>query len=522
MARRVAGGISPEETENARVFSSRPSISIALFAAAAAGALFAMASPALAQDPWPAEGVDEAVNLTSVEGPPPNDFYVDLSGAVWNPLTRRLWVCRNGPLTASKLWALREDGAGSFEVDERAGLRAEWINFGDLESVTQADWAEETVYAMIEGEERIKEFDVSRFGDERLVNDWNTRPFLPRDGGEGAEGLTFVPDEFLARAGFVDRNGEPFTSAGGMGGVMMVGHENGGGIFVFDCDRSTGTFEFVGEYRTAYGEVAGLEFDRSTGLLFIWHEQNHHVLEVGDLRSSAVAGAPYRRFDVVGLYRGPSEANVEGIAIAPIEDCVDGERSLFMTVDGGGASSLLWFRRFTIGCPTDPCLAGSVNAGGAGGVADVLFVNGSSGAPVSREVIVPLFAPISLELRAAPGGSRAGRYGLWAWRGAPANPVTLSYQGRTVGCLANPTPFHAGLSPQPLRCLLGSGVPRAFCGSAVEYEGIAAPSAVPWLATDPAGFGSPGTVTIQGVIEDRGAAGGPWFSVTNGVVIRGE
>ena len=491
-----------------------PRLPFALALAVGLAAPLGLAPRALAQDPWPAESVADAVNLTSVEGPEPNDFYVDLSGAAWNPETRTLWVCRNGPTTASKLWALREDGAGGFRVDERGGLRAEWIRFGDLESVTQADWAEETVYLMIEGEERIKEFDVSAYGDERLVNDWDTRPFLPRDGGAGAEGLTFVPDEFLANAGFVDASGSPFASAGGMGGVMMVGHQNGGGIFVFDCDRASGTFAFVGEYRTAYDEIAGLEFDRSTGLLFVWHDENHHVLEVNDLRSSPVAGAAYRRFDAVRLFAGPSDANFEGLAIAPADDCRSGERSLFMTIDGGGPTSLLWFRRFEVGCPDVACLEGSVGA-------DVLFVNGSAG-DASRAVRVPLFTPIDVELRAAPAGSRSGRYGLWLWRGAPVVPVTLAFQGRTVGCVANPTPFHAGLRPQPFRCLLGAGVPRAFCGAAPEYPGLASPLSVPWRSTDPAGFGAPGVVTIQGVIEDRGAAGGPGFSVTNGVVIRGE
>jgi hypothetical protein len=493
--------------------------SLALFAAAAAAA-FGISPLAWAQSPWPAEDFEDALNLTSVEGPEPNDFYVDLSGAVWNPETRTLWVCRNGPVTASKLWALREDGAGSFVVDTRGGVRAEWTNFGDLEAVAQAEWGEDAVYLMIEGEERIKEYDVSAFGKKTLVNDWNTRPFLPRVGAAGSEGLTFVPDEFLSRAGFVDRDGIPFTSALGMNGVMMVGHQNGGGIFVFDLDRATGDFSFVGEYRTAYDEIAGLEFDRSTGFLFVWHDENNQVLELIDLRSSGVAGETFRQFEAVRLFAGPSRSNFEGIAITPAADCANGERSLFMTIDGGGPTSLLLFQRFSVDCPEVACLEGSVNAGGSGGVENVLFVNGSFGDPETREVRVPLFSPIEVELRAASAGSRSGRYGLWLWRGPPSSPVTLAFQGRTIGCVANPTPFHPGLFPQPFRCILGAGVPRAFCDGAAEVTGFGA-LAVPWIAIDPLGLGAPGSViTLQGVIEDRGASEGPGFSVTNGIVIR--
>jgi hypothetical protein len=208
-------------------------------------------APAAAAEPWPAEPAGSATNLTSVEGPEPNDFHSDMSSAFWNETTRRLWVCRNGPGgSQSKFWALVEDGAGSFKVDERAGNRGEWTGFGDLEEVTQANLAEDTVYALIEGEERVKEYDVSIYGTATLRNDWNLAPYLPLNGGYGSEGLAFVPDSFLAANGFVDRNGAPYVSRNGMGGLMFVGHQNGGAVFAFDLNRINGTFDFVGEYRT--------------------------------------------------------------------------------------------------------------------------------------------------------------------------------------------------------------------------------------------------------------------------------
>ncbi len=322
-----------------------------------------LAAPALAADPWPAEAVAAAANWTPVEGPEPNDFHLDLSGLAWNPLSRRLWVVRNGPgADNSKLWALREDGAGGWVVDEQDGRRGEWSGFGDLEDVTLADYAEHAVFVIVEGEERIREYDVSVYGVRTLRNDWNTRPFLPLNGGSGAEGITFVPDEFLDAQGFVDAGGNPYRSRRGMGGLMFVGHQNGGAVFVFDLDRRDGTFDFVGEYRTAYAETAALAFDRSLGVLYAWHDDGFDTLEKCRLSSQPVAGQSWRRLDTIRVYTGPDHANNEGIAPFPVEECRDGHRPFFMAVDDGGPGSLFEYRQFADGCESLALRAGSGKA----------------------------------------------------------------------------------------------------------------------------------------------------------------
>jgi len=314
----------------------------------------------------------DSVNLTSIEGPGNNDFHNDLSAAVWNPLTATLWLGRNGPgAAASKLWAVVEAPAGGFEILEGPGGRSEWTGFGDLEGVTQADFAEEVVYMIVEGVEQIREYDISVPGVQTLNNTWDTSPHLPVSGGRGAEGITFVPDTALSSSGFVDRFGSPYLSSGGMGGVMLVGHQNGGSIFVFDLNRSNATFVFVGEYETPHGEVAGLEFDRSSGELFAWHDAGDDILSVLDLASIPVEPNVRRRFVELDRFEGPNHANNEGIAVVPIGDCVQGGRDFFMTTDDGGSDSLRWYRDFTYGCsacvsdadgdgvcdPVDNCLA---------------------------------------------------------------------------------------------------------------------------------------------------------------------
>ena len=318
------------------------------------GLLLLLAPTLRAQQPWPAESASQATYLTAIEGPGSNDFYLDLSGASWNDSTRTLWLVRNGPNSgSSKMWAVVEDGNGGFEIDYRNGLRGEWTGFGDLEGVTQADWSDDVVYLVIEGQERIREYDVSTYGTATLLNDWDTSPHLPLSGNLGAEGIAFVPDAFLAGAGFVDANGSPYVSSGGLGGLMFVGHQNGGNIYVFDLDRSTGTFTFVGEYQTDYDETAGLEFDRSSGLLYVWHDELHDILSVLDLTSTEVTGMSYRQFNVVESYFGPSSSNYEGIALVSGADCRGGGRSLFMTIDDGGAFALAWYQEFSPGCEAD-------------------------------------------------------------------------------------------------------------------------------------------------------------------------
>ena len=131
-------------------------------------------APSLAQSSWPAEPWSAATNLTNVEGAGTNDFHQDLSGAFWNPVTCRLWLCRNGPSdSTSKLWALREDGLSSLIVDTRAGNRGEWTSFGDFEAVTQADLSQDVIYAMVETEEVIKSYLVASYGTQVLLHTWN-------------------------------------------------------------------------------------------------------------------------------------------------------------------------------------------------------------------------------------------------------------------------------------------------------------------------------------------------------------
>lgn len=313
-----------------------------------------------AATPWPAETWSSAVNLTSVEGAGTNDLHQDLSGLFWNPVTRRLWVCRNGPTNStSKVWRLKESVAGGWEVEGGAGAaRCEWTGFNDAEAITQADLVSNTVYVMAEGEDVIRMYNLATPGMVVQVRTYDVHAHLPTDGGDGAEGLTFVPDGHLAAGGFVNGAGVPTQSQKGMGGLFFVGHQNGGRVYVFDLSATDSTLTFVGSYLTNASETADLCFDRSTGRLLVLHGNNINTIEVCSLASTASGGE--RRLATIETMDRPtgsaSNANIEGLAVFANGDATGGmagRRSLFLTIDDGGATSLLWFRQFPNVCRGD-------------------------------------------------------------------------------------------------------------------------------------------------------------------------
>jgi hypothetical protein len=294
--------------------------------------------------PWPAESMADAVNLTPVG---PQDWEEDLSGAVWDDANQRLWVCTN-EASNSGVWALLHDADGEFKVDEIGGEEAQWRNFGDLESLTLVDNNRPTeLFLMIEGTGSIQHMDFSIGGQPAVLHSWNITVDVPS--ADGSEALTFVPDAFLEGV-FVDGEGVPTSSTLGMGGLMIVGHQSDGALYVFDLNPNTDDdYRFVGRYETAATETAGLDFDATTGLLFILHGGDFNDVEVAMLSSSVVGGV--RRLDAVAVVNGTdplwfASNNYEGLALGPAGSC-DQPRELFLTVDGGGpGQSLMLFKNF--------------------------------------------------------------------------------------------------------------------------------------------------------------------------------
>ncbi len=298
--------------------------------------------------PWPAETTAQAANMTSIGGSIfNNDFAKDLSGAHWDPVESRLWLCRNNGPDGSMIFAVVKDDKG-WAIEERGGKKGRWEDFGDLESLTLASPEEPFIlYLVTEGPARIRKVDLSAYGSKAVfIRDWVLAPtYMPSD---GSEGLTFVPDALLVREGFVDQDGNPYVSTGGMGGLFLVGHQVGGYVYAMDLGPDDGSIKLVGKYRTARTETAGLDFDHDLGLLFILHGDDFNEVEVTRLSSSIIDGE--RKLDTVHSYKGPEGtliggSNFEGIALTPAVDCPS-NRSFFLTIDGGKTNSLYRFDKF--------------------------------------------------------------------------------------------------------------------------------------------------------------------------------
>ena len=224
-----------------------------------------------------------------------------------------------------------------------SGKQAKYdLGGGDLEGICQVDYGKDLVCIMLETENLIREYDVSTYGNAVLKKQWDISANVPTKGGAGPEGITFVPNEWLKKKGFVNAGGIPYLSTNGMGGLMFVAHQNGGRIYAFDLNRANGTVHFVGAYKTSRSESSGLEFDRSTGLLYVWHNTGPNYLEITKL-SSHVEGAE-RCFTSVAEFVGPKSGNLEGIAIVPT--VTNKDWCLIVDDDNQNGAALMLFRQF--------------------------------------------------------------------------------------------------------------------------------------------------------------------------------
>ena len=290
-----------------------------------------------AVEPWPAEPWTAAEKLTHLDPA----FRNNMSGACYNPKTGMFWVCCNGGPSA--FYGLVKAKNGSLVIATKGGKRAKYnLGKGDLEGICQVDYRTNLLYLMVERVDKIREYDVSNYGNAKLKNEWDISAFVPTKGGAGSEGITFVPDEWLKKWGFTDADGNPYASKNGMGGLMFVAHQNGGRIYVFDLSPRKKTVHFVGAYKTSRAESSGLEFDRSSGLLYVWHNTGPNYLEVTKL--SSYLDGDERRLSSIAEFLGPKKGNLEGIALSP-SAAKDGQ-CLIVDDDNQDGAALMFFRKF--------------------------------------------------------------------------------------------------------------------------------------------------------------------------------
>jgi hypothetical protein len=331
---------------------------IILLLAFLSGLSFSLSGNAFADDLlWPG-GEASRIDITQP------DMGDNLSGATWNTKTKKLWVVSNDGIFWRMSVAPGADPllSSSWKVDtDGQGHTAKWTVGDDTESIAQADLSEETVYLGLERPGpgcQIREYDVSgQLGTAVLKNKWDLLAVIPLVNYNGIEGLTFVPDVWLKANKFVDKNGQPYTaSVFGTGGLFFAGYQPTAHIFVFDLNRnssnhSNADYIFVGEYTAGPAgeqtEIAGMEFDRSDGVLYSYHNygisnqagQNDKLLA---LHITPEGSAIIKTLPVLKSWIGPHINNNEGIAFCSNDEPnATGNRYFFLTTDGGGVPGSL-------------------------------------------------------------------------------------------------------------------------------------------------------------------------------------
>jgi hypothetical protein len=264
------------------------------------------------QTPWNAESWASADNLTAVMD---TAGLTELSGLHWNPVFNRLYVVHGD----GKLRVLQFNN----QTQTFTQLASKSIT-GGPEGVTQVNYSSNEFYTIDESSYQIRKYTHNTgFSSLSMAKSWNlliSPSPMPNTGNTGPEGIAFIPDSFLIAAGFISQQtGQAYTSTRGMGGLMFIAHQNQGYIWVFDINPDvTDDFVYVGKYRTNSSESCDLEFDRSTGMLYILHNIAGNTLEITDL-STYTSGSDLK-FTVKAEYMVPNpdgNTNIEGFGITP-------------------------------------------------------------------------------------------------------------------------------------------------------------------------------------------------------------
>ncbi len=154
---------------------------------------------------------------------------------------------------------------------------------------------------------------------------------------------------------------------------------------------------------------------------------------------------------------------------------------------------------------------GAVN-GGAGGVVDVLFLNGEAGTGDDRRVEYNILSSFELRMRRPPAvvAPAVAPYAVYAWPGNPTDNQTAILPLQ-LGRSAMPMPIGGGPDPPVIWNNVGRFNRLGFPTRSSEP----APGS---FLTRPEGLRRAGVFFIQGIIFDPGSAASIPASLTNGIL----
>lgn len=255
----------------------------------------------------------------------------ELSGLYWNDVKQQLFAVSD----EGQLFILQYDSK-----TDKFALADQIKKVGNPEGITQVTPESNEFYTIDEKHFEIRSYMYEPGMRKATQNHkWN---LLSEAGGmmdtgnDGPEGIAFVSDKYLKKAGFLQaETEEPYTSRLGMGGLLFVAHQKKGMIWVYDVNpQKDDELVLVGKYKTSQKESCDLSFDASKGLLYILHNCDGNSLEVTDL--SVVKHGGKEKFRSLMEYPVPNDAggsdNIEGVAIVPAIR-KDGKNQVFFCKD---------------------------------------------------------------------------------------------------------------------------------------------------------------------------------------------
>lgn len=319
----------------------------------------------LTPQPWPG-GPDE-IPLDEVD-----TFSGDLSGLDYEPsgsaAPGTLWAVQNGD---GLLYEIVADGSGGWAPTTAAGWsEGKTLRYPDgggavdAEGVTvAADSSDGGVYVSTErnndqssvSRPSVLRYDVTGSATTLVATDeWNLAADFPGLGANaGLEGITWVPDTFLAAQGFVDqRTGAAYAPASYPGhgdGLFVVGVEGTAGVYAYAL-LDDGGFVRVASMETPFDLVADVQFDADLDALWVACD------EACSGRTALFEIDETGAFTATTVYEAPAAADTglanEGFAIADAATCVDGSRATFYADDNDTDGYSL--RTGTFPCATSP------------------------------------------------------------------------------------------------------------------------------------------------------------------------
>lgn len=244
----------------------------------------------------------------------PNEWIGDIDKAGFGEPSGICWHAGRGTL-----FVVGDEGDICEMKTDGTMLRQKHIRDADMEGITY-DPASGLLYIAVEEDEAILEVHPETF---EVLREWAVpRQFagrtLMRKGGEGFEGITFMPDPAHKEGGifYVANQAFVLTDPEDVSAILRV---------ELPLRSNTGPARILDYFEPGIIDLAALHYDAQTG----------NILAVCDSPNMLLIYSP--RFELLDFYAFPGD-NQEGVT-------VDSDGFIYIAQDAGGIIKLKWLGR---------------------------------------------------------------------------------------------------------------------------------------------------------------------------------